>query len=179
MRNRTLVIGICTVMLLAIFSTGCFGVEKKEEEKLEREPGPGANTHFGVQGAIIVFPNEMKEAGIEIARQWIDWNKTEPIENDVYDWAHMDEVVQSANNAGIELLGYFYGTPEWAKINPGSDYDICEINDMNDFREFAKDVAKRYDGSNPGLGEMKYIGILNEITYPDFFEQDPINDYGE
>lgn len=162
---------------MAIISSGCFEEEKKEEKKTE--PEYKAKIHFGMGGALPGFSNEMKNAGIEIARVWIDWSRTEPKKDDLYDWAHMDEIVQEANKTGIELLGYFYGTPRWAKKNPSSDYDICEINDMNDFREFAKDVAKRYDGSNLGLGEMKYIGILNEVTYPDFFEQDPIIDYGE
>ena len=168
---------ICTVMLLAILSSGCFEADEEDEEK--PKPEPEAKIHFGMGGALPRFSNEMKEAGVENARVWIDWNRTEPKKDDLYDWAYLDEIVKDANKTGIELLGYFYGTPMWAKKNPGSNYDICEINDINDFREFAKDVAQRYDGSNPGLGEMKYIGILNEVTYPDFFEQDPNNEYGE
>jgi len=128
------------------------------------------NSHFGIQGAIVNFPDEMKEAGIEITREWIVWSKIEP-EDDVYDWTEMDKKVRQANDAGIEVLGYFIDMPIWARNmeNPkcnrtlkNKPIDACEPKDWNDFKEFAKNVAERYDGKH-GYGKMKYIEIFNEV----------------
>jgi hypothetical protein len=157
------------------------------------------DSRFGVQGAIVNFPDEMKEAGIEITRDWIDWQDMEPVKGQ-YNWAPMDKKVKAANQAGIEILGYFVHMPAWAKKGekdskasvsmskkyplkekykkskkfPLSDKkattsDFCEPKDINDFRRFAKAVAERYNGKN-GYGQMKYIGILNEVTIPEFFD---------
>ncbi len=131
------------------------------------------DSHFGVQGAIVNFPDEMKEAGIEITRDWIDWKDMEPVKGQ-YNWAPMDKKVKAANQAGIEILGYFVHMPAWAKKPPLSDKkgkpsDFCAPKDINDFRRFAKAVAERYDGKH-GHGQMQYIGILNEVTIPEFFD---------
>lgn len=125
-------------------------------------------SHFGVQGAISKFADEMKEAGIEITREWIEWDIIEP-KNNQYNWDPMDEKVRKANEAGIEILGYFNFTPSWAQQDPDAQFSISPILNMDEFREFAKAVAKRYDGKQ-GFGEMKYIGILNEVTVPEFFD---------
>ncbi len=123
---------------------------------------------FGNQSAIEVFADEEKEAGIEIVRDWIVWSEIEP-EKDSYDWERMDNKVRKANDAGIEILAYFLDTPNWAKKDPECAATVCAINDMGEFREFARDVARRYDGRH-GHGEMKYIEILNEVTLPVFFD---------
>lgn len=147
---------------------------------------PGKKSRFGVQGAIAKFSSEMKEAGIEIIREWIVWQEIEP-EKGRYNWEPMDVKVRAANQAGIEIIGYFITMPSWAKKgqkdlkpaknNKGNDSDFCEPKDINDFRKFAKAVAERYDGKHDH-GEMKYIEILNEITVPEFFEfKNPDNPY--
>ncbi|MDP2911489.1 MAG: beta-galactosidase, partial [Candidatus Omnitrophota bacterium] len=139
----------------------------------------------------------MKEAGIEITRDWIDWQDMEPVKGQ-YNWLPMDKKVKAANQAGIEILGYFVHMPAWAKKkqkdlepalpinqkyppkNKGGQKpplfnkktkasDFCAPKDINDFKEFAKAVAERYNGKH-GHGEMKYIGILNEVTIPEFFD---------
>jgi hypothetical protein len=136
-------------------------------------------SHFGVNLGITAFADEMEEAGIEITREWIEWNKIEPINNQ-YDWTEMDEKVQAANNKGIEILGYFAFMPRWARNDNDLKcttqqwkfpLDPCPILDWDDYTEFASNVAERYDGTNYicGLnenefcGEMKYIGMWNEV----------------
>jgi hypothetical protein len=160
MGNKILVLGICMVMLLVVFISGC------DEEEGEIK----GDSHFGVCGAITVFPNEMAEAGIGATRQWIRWETIEP-EDDVYNWTVMDDNVQKANENSIEILGYFYHMPLWAMnmSNPRcnetlKDYppDPCEICDWDDYTEFARNVAERYDGKH-GHGEMKYIELWNEV----------------
>ena len=153
-------------------------------------------SRFGVQGTIAKFSSEMKEAGVQITREWIEWEKIEPIKGQ-YSWEAMDKKVKAANQAGIEILGYFVQMPSWAKkkqddLKPSlpmnkeyppkkkykkSKADFCEPRDIYDFRRFAKAVAERYDGKH-GHGEMKYIEILNEVFVPEFFEfKNPDNPY--
>lgn len=140
-------------------------------------PQTSGVNNFGMGGAIEDFADEAIESGAEITREWIHWGQIEP-QNDNYNWTIMDTKVRNANNAGIEILGYFVFMPNWAKTNPDCTSDICTINDMDEFGEFAKDVAQRYDG-NHGHGQMRYIGILNEVTQPGFFEKDNRNSYTE
>src|SRR3989338_5287547 len=71
-------------------------------------------SHFGVQGAVAKFSREMKEAGIQITREWIEWGKIEPIKGR-YNWEEMDKKVREANQSDIEILGYFVHMPSWAK----------------------------------------------------------------
>lgn len=162
-------------------------------------------SRFGVQGGIEKFSQEMRKAGVEIVREWIVWDQIERVENQ-YDWLAMDEKVKKANAAGIEILGYFVNMPPWAKkrpkdLEPASPInqkyppknkggqkpplvskktqtcDFCEPKDINDFKEFARHVAERYDGLH-GHGQMKYIEVLNEVTVPEFFDiKNPDNPY--
>ncbi len=127
-----------------------------------------ASNRFGTVNGIQLFAEEEKQAGVGIDREWINWGEIEPTK-DNYSWTKMDQMVKTANDTGIEILGYFVYTPDWAKTNPGCTSDICAINDMGEFKEFARDVAQRYDGRH-GHGDMKYIEILNEVTLPQFFD---------
>ena len=176
------------ISIFLIFTSNLLGAQERFED-----------SRFGVQGAIVKFPDEMKEAGIEITRDWIDWQDMEPVKGQ-YNWAPMDKKVKAANQAGIEILGYFVHMPSWAKKEEkdlkstvsmskkyplqekykkskkpplsgkkGTTSDFCAPKDINDFKEFAKAVAERYNGKN-GHGRMKYIGILNEVTIPEFFD---------
>jgi hypothetical protein len=162
--KKQFIIAAITLILLVGGLSGC---EEEEEHGLLSE----VESHFGICGGLPTFPNELKESGAEIIRIWINWNEIEPV-NDDYNWDTMDEVVMLANNVEIEVLGYFINMPFWARNmdNPkcnrtvkGQPIDACELKDWNDFKEFAKNVAERYDGKNASLGEMKYIGIWNEV----------------
>lgn len=133
-------------------------------------------SRFGVQGAIVKYPGEMRDAGVEITREWIDWQELEPVRGR-YNWAPMDKKVNTANRADIAILGYFIHMPAWAKKEPMANGDFCEPEDIADFRRLARDVAERYDGRH-GHGEMKYIEILNEVTVPEFYDfKNPDNLY--
>lgn len=143
-----------------------------------------SKSHFGVQGGLPYFSQEMRQAGIEIVREWINWEKIESARGR-YDWQEMDERVKAANELGIVVLGYFYNMPEWAKVKTNifknrtkkKVSDFCQPSDINDFKEFASRVAKRYDGRH-GNGYIEYFEILNEVTVPEFFDyKNPDNRY--
>ncbi len=164
------------------------------------ESGNSGESRFGVNGGIEQFSDELRGAGIDITREWISWGQIEPREGE-FDWSAMDEKVRKANSAGIDILGDFVGMPSWAsqgELKCASELkqkyllqnkkkgqpppflkasDFCAPKDINDFKQFAKAVAQRYDGKH-GRGEMKYIEILNEVTLPQFYDfKDPENPY--
>ncbi|MEK7653556.1 MAG: glycosyl hydrolase [Patescibacteria group bacterium] len=134
-------------------------------------------SNFGIGGAP-QFADEMIEAGIEITRQWIDWDKIEPANNS-YDWTEMDATIRAYNDAGIEVLGYFIGMPVWARdtsnprcvIDERKMGDFCVPKNWADYEDFARDVARRYNGTqyicgvtgDQYCGVMKYIGVWNEV----------------
>ncbi|GEM_PF-2675141 len=166
-RAKAQVFSIISVCLLAI---AC------QQPTPSSNPTPTATagdkeSHFGMGGGLPKFADELKESGSEIVRVWIWWARIEPI-NDQYNWTEMDETVKSANERNIEVLGYFAYMPEWAKnmANPkcrettpkGIPADPCEPIHWDDFTQFARNVAERYDG-NHGHGEMRYIELWNEV----------------
>ena len=175
MNKRLLSIAVSALVILAAI-TSCVSSSSNPEFATNTEgnsgiPGPAAETesHFGMGGGLPKFADELRDSGSEITRVWISWDKIEPA-NDQYNWAEMDEIVTSANERNIEVLGFFYSMPTWArnKASPGNKTikgkpaDPGEPVNWDDYTEFARNVAERYDG-NHGHGEMKYIEIWNEV----------------
>lgn len=153
---------------LAFLLLACSG----SKQSVPGTPGNGTapETLFGVEGGFPNFAAEISNAGIRIVRLRINWSEIEPVNNQ-YNWAAYDQIIDSARQAGIEILGDLIDTPAWAQASPDYTGDAGEILDMNEFREFAYNVAARYKG------KLKYIEILNEVTLQMFFEQVPGNRY--
>ncbi len=133
-------------------------------------PPASRESHFGMVGGTAVFADRLQESGAEITRVWISWKDIEPA-NDQYDWTALDATIASANARHIEVLGYFVYMPAWAKNKASPKYtlprkdipaDPCEPVSWNDYTQFAREVAARYDGKH-GHGEMRYIEIWNEV----------------
>ena len=175
MNKRLLSIAVSSVIILAVI-TSCISSESNPGPTVNTESNSGnlsavvdVESHFGMGGGPPKFVDELKDSGSEITRVWISWDKIEPI-NDQYNWVEMDETVTSANKRNIEVLGYFYSMPAWArdKASPGNKTTKGKPADpgvpvnWDDYTQFARNVAERYDG-NHGHGEMKYIEIWNEV----------------
>lgn len=127
---------------------------------------------FGINAGVVNYVATTKDAKIGFVREGIFWSNLEPVNNQ-YNWSSFDAIVETAYSKGIKVLGYFISTPAWAVRRPGCQSDICAIWDLNEFKQFAKDVAARYKG------KMDYIEILNEVTLAEFFEQSPDNNYAD
>lgn len=124
---------------------------------------------FGSEGGLELFSTQESALGVGASREIINWATIEQ-QQDVYTWTAMDDIVQTGNALGIDVVGHFIYTPTWAEVDPvGCTSNICAITDMNEFRQFAHDVAERYDG-NHGHGTMRHIEILNEVTIAAFFD---------
>lgn len=158
------------VISFAIVLFACSALPSPSSDTGRKDGGKAAApaARFGVGGGLRHFVPELKEAGVQVVREWINWNEIEPAEGR-YNWSLMDERVKAANRANIQVLGYFIMTPTWAKKDPRCKADICAIRDMELFGKFARKVAERYAAGSE-FGTMTEIEILNEVTFPEFFD---------
>lgn len=58
--------------------------------------------------------NRVGRGGVDSVRIPILWNVVQPSPNGAFDWYGVDTVVESASAAGVEVLPFFTGAPEWA-----------------------------------------------------------------
>ena len=52
--------------------------------------------------------------GVESVRIPIDWGSVQPTRNGAFDWSGFDSQVEAASQAGIEVLPFLSGAPDWA-----------------------------------------------------------------
>lgn len=95
---------------------------------------------------------------------WADVAPTKPANaGDPFDAAYrfddLDELVRNAQKNDAEVLLTLWGTPKWANGNKGRNYVPTS---MADFQNFARAVASRYSGRNPGYPFVRFFGIWNE-----------------
>jgi hypothetical protein len=95
---------------------------------------------------------------------WADVAPTKPANAaDPFDAAYrfddLDELVRNAQKNDAEVLLTLWGTPKWANGNKGRNYVPTS---MADFQNFARAVASRYSGRNPGYPFVRFFGIWNE-----------------
>ncbi|MEX2106796.1 MAG: beta-galactosidase [Solirubrobacterales bacterium] len=59
----------------------------------------------------------MRAGGIESIRVPVSWAAIQPTRNGGYDWAGLDEAVETATRAGLRVLPFLYTTPRWLAGN--------------------------------------------------------------
>lgn len=126
----------------------------------------------------------VKAAGSTMVHGWVRWNQiapvTEPAEwnprdpfDSHYDWSHLDTWVTNAVFAGLVPLLQVYYAPEWAfRCPPDPKYPAtkppCDPSPPK-MADFGYALAKRYDGSNPGLPRVRFFQPQNEPNLALFF----------
>jgi hypothetical protein len=97
-----------------------------------------------------------------------DWSPTDPADPH-YDWSVVDRDVRTIAAAGLQPLAVVVSAPSWARVLPKY---ASSAPAANDFAQFTKAAATRYDGRHGGLPRVRYWRIWNEpnIT-PDFRPQ--------
>ncbi len=83
------------------------------------------------------------DAGFTWVKQQVQWSSIEPVEKGGFDWAELDRVVNSAHDAGLNVLLSVAKTPHWA-LAPGLDHGPPA--NPNDFADFMRILATRYRG---------------------------------
>jgi hypothetical protein len=108
-----------------------------------------------------------------VLRTLVEWHRIAPTRpasaSDSFDPAYkfddLDDYVRNAQQRGMEVLITLWGTPKWA--NGGQKPQALPRN-MRDFENFARAVASRYSGRNPGYPFVRFYSIWNESNLATF-----------
>lgn len=94
------------------------------------------------------------------------WARVEPTQGD---WAFQgEEAVDRCIAAGMNVLGVFFATPNWAVDNPASgNYAAGPPRDMNEYREYVQRTVERY------RGRIRYWEVWNEPDAGNFWHGTP------
>jgi hypothetical protein len=86
---------------------------------------------------------------------------THPADPDdpAYSLGDLDELVRESARYGLRVMVDITGTPKWA--NGGKTSNHMPTN-LSDFSTFVRMIALRYDGRNPGKGEVSLWSVWNE-----------------
>lgn len=85
----------------------------------------------------------IKDAGFTWVKQQVTWKYIEPHQKGNFDWAELDNVVNSAHASGLNILLSVVKTPTWA-LAPGVDHGPPA--NPQDFADFMRTLATRYRG---------------------------------
>jgi polysaccharide biosynthesis protein PslG len=118
----------------------------------------------------------MADAGFKWIRQQFPWYDLEIAgKGDFQDcrhppcinaWAKYDNIVDLAEQHGINIIARLEAPPKWAQSTPG---DFAPPSDLTDFGDYVAAVADRYQG------RITHYQIWNEPNnYPEWGEQ-PVN----
>src|SRR5215471_6797171 len=95
------------------------------------------------------------QTGASVVRTTVYWNRIAPTRpaaaSDPFDPAYhfddLDEFVRNVTFHGMTPMLAIWGTPDWANGGKGTNYAPTRLSD---FQAFARAVASRYSGLNPG-----------------------------
>ncbi len=134
----------------------------------------------------------LKRGGVDSIRTPIGWNAVQPEPNGAFNWSGVDDVVQSATTAGLEILPFLSGAPSWAVAHDahfGSPVTLPVKTgaQRSGWINFVKQAVLRYgpNGSfwaeHPGLPQrpIRAWQIWNEENFKYFVARPNPADYGK
>lgn len=131
--------------------------------------GYGVQAHMvdnGQAGQVMAMTQGM---GFNWVKQQIEWKRFEPSPG-AYEFGGMDEIVNAANAAGINLLFSVVNSPTWAR-EPGFDGSVGgPPADPQTYANFVGQVAGKYCGSS-----LKMIEVWNEENLHYEWGNKPLN----
>jgi hypothetical protein len=112
-------------------------------------------------------------AGASVVRVPLAWTTVAPTrpaaptdpDDPAYNWSRLDQRVAAIQGAGMEPLLVLYAAPRWARRSRGRSLAPRTA----DFASFAAATARRYDGTRPTLGRVRYFQIWNEPNLGIYF----------
>ena len=117
--------------------------------------------------------DEAVKSNAGIIRTTVYWSRVAPSRpanpanpfDSAYRWDDLDELVRSAQFRGIESLLTIWGTPNWANKRKGPNYAPTRFSDIT---AFARALASRYSGRNPGFPFVRFYSVWNEPNLEQF-----------
>jgi len=112
-----------------------------------------ASPEYGVQAFLWWRPDIaqrdlalVKDLEFGWVKQSFAWRDIESIEKGKYDWWHPDQIVDAAEDVGLNLLVRIDRQPFWSQ-EPGADLkNNTPPADLSDFGDFCGTLAERYKG---------------------------------
>ncbi|PWU21540.1 MAG: hypothetical protein C5B48_11150, partial [Candidatus Rokuibacteriota bacterium] len=117
--------------------------------------------------------DQAAQANATIVRTTVYWSRiapTRPVHptnpfDAAYRFDDLDEFVRNAQLRGMEVMLTIWGTPTWANGGRGQNRAPSRGQDLQDF---ARALAARYSGRNPGLPFVRYFTVWNEPNLGQF-----------
>jgi hypothetical protein len=97
------------------------------------------NSPFGIFGQGLTYAKQLGEAGAKWYSDYWDWGAINPARG-VFDWGQADQRMQRAEDAGVNLMVTFWGTPAWVRPSHPEKYTFGP-DDLNDARALFREVA--------------------------------------
>ncbi len=117
----------------------------------------------------------IKDAGIGWIRQQFPWEDIEePAKGEFWDtkynqssWAKFDNIVNLANQYGIQMIVRLDTSPRWA--HPNNPWPSTPPDNLNDYGDFVYQVVSRYKG------KVKYYQLWNEPNLSSEWGNKPVD----
>ncbi len=98
------------------------------------------HNQYGFVMALLENNAEVRTMGFQWVQYGVYWKDAEPTPG-TYDWGHVDNVVNSARNAGLNVLLRVSRPPQWARDPICATVDTCPPRDPADFGRFTNRLA--------------------------------------
>ncbi|MGC9423940.1 Ig-like domain-containing protein [Vibrio sp.] len=134
---------------------------------------------FGVEVKDTSTLNLVDGGAIEPNNHWVRingllWSDAQPDIAPIYNWSTaLDEQLQDASDAGMEIILIVRSTPDWARLH---NYSCGPMDPpfIDEFADFMSDAVRRYsDPPEPYTFNIKYFEIWNE---PDDIPQEGLEE---
>jgi hypothetical protein len=117
----------------------------------------------------------IREAGFGAIRQQFPWAEIEPDVKGTYwdarwghsTWDKYDEIVDLANEYGIDVLARLDTSPAWAR--PGNGWPATPPAEIGDYGDFVAAVVSRY------AGRVRYFQLWNEPNLASEWGEQPVD----
>jgi polysaccharide biosynthesis protein PslG len=162
LKHRRLLLAPVFLLLIAVLSFSLIIIHRRTN------PTPtGGNKIYGIAlGQNFVYQpidksktqlHEIKQAGFASVRFLVSWNIIQPQNSKQYVWTKYDQIFEAVHEAGLKPLAIISFTPLWARSSNCLNSAYCSPKNVEEFADFAGQVAKRY--SPDGLHQYE---IWNE-----------------
>src|SRR4051794_13698306 len=128
---------------------------------------------FRWSGSVAQNLASARAAGSSIIHTTADWSQIAPKrpavaldpDDPAYHLSDLDALVRDAARYGQQVMINISGTPRWA--NGGKKPNYAPTN-LNALTTFARMLASRYSGRNPGFGSVAKWSVWNEPNLEQF-----------
>lgn len=138
-----LIAGIGMLTLLAI-SQGSAGGAMAALPTNSTSPA-NANMQYGLVMSLLGNNPAVKRMGYQWVQYGIYWKDAEPSPG-AYDWGNVDNVVNAARDAGLNVLIRVSRPPQWARDPSCASVDTCPPASVEDFGVFSASLANHVRG---------------------------------